>query len=505
MELDPKKNLKQSDRPWLWSIALPLFVPFAIDQITKYFGARRIEGIWFTEHILIKFQPNYGMFMGSMADSSELLRTVMLSTAGVFILFVFTIIQTLVPLRSLMFRAGLSIFVGSVMGNIVDRIAHGYVIDFLMFKTPTFSTGVFNSADATQWIGALMTFAALVKYGELLWPMDERRGRKWIKPDFQWRYCLTYAGSVALICSVLGTLSFTFLRMATKPAPGFPTREAEANLLTFSITFALVSGVCIIAAALFARSFSHRIAGPILAFENFLENLLQGKSRQLRLRSQDEFTGFEQIADRFQTYFQGKLGVDPEPLRAGQQAPALSAKDRTDELINLEQYKGQKVWLSLYRYATCPMCVEHIAEVLTRYNEIEKAGIQFIAVFESRKDQFVKPNTGATQKLMENIPFPMIADPEKKIYRAYRAKVSLWAVFRPKVLWVGLRATLKGYRQKELDGALGQIPAHFLIAPNGKIHTAYYGSTVADNIPWSTVEKFASEKIDQSENGHLAV
>lgn len=439
--------------------------------------------------------------MGSMADSSELLRTVMLSTAGAFILFMFAVIQILVPLKSLLFRAGLSIFVGSVMGNIYDRIAYGYVIDFIMFKSGDTSSGVFNIADATQWIGVVMTLAALIAYGQLLWPSDERRGRKWIKPEFQWRYCLTYAGTVALICGILWTFAYTFLRMATKPAPGFPTREAEANLFTFSITFAMVSAICTIAVGIFARSFSHRIAGPILAFENFLENLLQGKSRQLRLRSQDEFAGFEQIADRFQNYFQGNLGIAPEPLKAGQEAPIVAGHGRSDELIDLAQYRGKKVWLALYRYASCPMCVEHIAEVLTRFKELEAAGIQFIAVFESRKDQFVKPNTGATQKMMEQMPFPMIADPEKKIYRAYKTKASLFAVFRLKVLWVGLRATfVKGFRQTSLDGSLGQIPAHFLIRPDGKIHTAYYGSTVADNIPWELVEKFETESMPHLEN-----
>ena len=85
MELDPKKISKQTNRQLLLGIVLPFTTAFLLDRVTKNIGARCIEEYWFTSHILIKFQPNYGMFLGSMSDSSELLRTVMLSTAGVFI------------------------------------------------------------------------------------------------------------------------------------------------------------------------------------------------------------------------------------------------------------------------------------------------------------------------------------------------------------------------------------------------------------------------------------
>jgi hypothetical protein len=43
---------------------------------------------------------------------------------------------------------------------------------------------------------------------------------------------------------------------------------------------------------------SARIAGPLYAFERFLDDLAIGKSRKLKLRAGDEFKHLEQLADR---------------------------------------------------------------------------------------------------------------------------------------------------------------------------------------------------------------
>jgi signal peptidase II len=67
-------------------------------------------------------------------------------------------------------RLGFALIVGGALGNVVDRIAHGYVVDYILFHTPVWSFAIFNLADALITIGA-----ALVVIEELLiW----RAGRK---------------------------------------------------------------------------------------------------------------------------------------------------------------------------------------------------------------------------------------------------------------------------------------------------------------------------------------
>jgi signal peptidase II len=43
---------------------------------------------------------------------------------------------------------------------------------------------------------------------------------------------------------------------------------------------------------------SHRIAGPLYAFEKFLDDILVGKDRSLKLRSGDDFKHLEELAEK---------------------------------------------------------------------------------------------------------------------------------------------------------------------------------------------------------------
>lgn len=49
---------------------------------------------------------------------------------------------------------GFALIIGGAIGNIIDRIAYGHVIDYFLFHTPAWSFAVFNLADAFITIGA---------------------------------------------------------------------------------------------------------------------------------------------------------------------------------------------------------------------------------------------------------------------------------------------------------------------------------------------------------------
>lgn len=65
-------------------------------------------------------------------------------------------------------RTGFALIVGGALGNIIDRSTLGYVVDYILFHTQTWSFAVFNLADAFISVGA-----ALVVLQEIL---DWRRG-----------------------------------------------------------------------------------------------------------------------------------------------------------------------------------------------------------------------------------------------------------------------------------------------------------------------------------------
>ena len=53
-------------------------------------------------------------------------------------------------------RAGFALIVGGAAGNIIDRIAYGHVVDYILFHTPSWSFAVFNLADTWITIGAVL-------------------------------------------------------------------------------------------------------------------------------------------------------------------------------------------------------------------------------------------------------------------------------------------------------------------------------------------------------------
>ena len=56
-----------------------------------------------------------------------------------------------------------AVIVGGAVGNLIDRVRLGYVVDYILFHTPAWSFAVFNLADACITVGA-----ALVVLDELL-------------------------------------------------------------------------------------------------------------------------------------------------------------------------------------------------------------------------------------------------------------------------------------------------------------------------------------------------
>lgn len=53
-----------------------------------------------------------------------------------------------------MSRLGFALIVGGAIGNLIDRAWHGYVIDYILFFTPSWSFAVFNLADSFITVGA---------------------------------------------------------------------------------------------------------------------------------------------------------------------------------------------------------------------------------------------------------------------------------------------------------------------------------------------------------------
>lgn len=283
-------------RDWLY-VTLPLFVTWIIDRVTKLAAADLVAPVKYGPVNFI-LHHNHGAMLGLFSDLPAVLRIVSLSTGGAFLICSYGIIQYLLPIRGLLLRAGLSVLLGGILGNVADRIIYGYVIDFLVIGTPTLSSPAFNMADALQWVGYGMIVFAIIREGDALWPEFNSRKVYWINRKFQLKYCLILMAVGLGLTLISLVFSYTYLRVTISELVGNNQFLLNKFLTPFVITYAII---CVaFCSALFAvgRLISHRIAGPLFAFEKFLTETLEGKDRGLKLRSGDEFRHLEELAEK---------------------------------------------------------------------------------------------------------------------------------------------------------------------------------------------------------------
>ncbi|MFC5386284.1 signal peptidase II [Aquamicrobium segne] len=53
-------------------------------------------------------------------------------------------------------RLGFALILGGAIGNVIDRVLYGHVVDYILFHTQSWSFAVFNLADAFISVGAAM-------------------------------------------------------------------------------------------------------------------------------------------------------------------------------------------------------------------------------------------------------------------------------------------------------------------------------------------------------------
>jgi len=172
-------------------------------------------------------------------------------------------------------------------------------------------------------------------------------------------------------------------------------------------------------------------------------------------------------------------------LKAGQKAPDFTAQVWNGPDLKLSDFKGQKVWLAFFRYAACPLCNLRVRDIIRRYDSLTARGVKVVAVFQSPKESFDE-YVGR-----QNPPFPMISDPEEKLYRQYGLEAKLGAFLSPKNLAYAAEAAKAGFISMTPDGTKTRIPADFLIGPDGTIEDVFYGEIIAEHIPLERVEKWA--------------
>jgi peroxiredoxin len=133
------------------------------------------------------------------------------------------------------------------------------------------------------------------------------------------------------------------------------------------------------------------------------------------------------------------------------------------------------------RYAGCPICSLHLRSFTRHEDELARAGVREVVVFHSSAEELKKVHT--------DLPFDVVPDPGRHLYRALGVTTSPLALLDPRGLFAAARAAVAGASSNPAagvwDGSFG-LPADFLITPDGGVRALKYGVHADDQ--WSIDE-----------------
>ena len=138
---------------WLW---LSFFVVI-LDQATKALvvGAVKMKSSIELLPILdIVYLENRGAAFSMLHDAGGWQRWFFIALALIVSVVLMVWLRKIRTSEQLILAIGLSLVLGGALGNVIDRVWHSYVIDFIYFHWKDWYFPAFNVADAAISVGA---------------------------------------------------------------------------------------------------------------------------------------------------------------------------------------------------------------------------------------------------------------------------------------------------------------------------------------------------------------
>jgi len=155
MSLNTISSVKtRSGLPWLW---LTLVV-FIVDQITKYLTTEMLD--LFESYEVLPFfnftyARNYGAAFSFLGDAGGWQKYLFTGIAfAVSVYLIYSLGKNKAMQRWI--NCAYALILSGAIGNVVDRLLFGYVIDFLDVNLGFYRWPTFNIADSAIFIGAVM-------------------------------------------------------------------------------------------------------------------------------------------------------------------------------------------------------------------------------------------------------------------------------------------------------------------------------------------------------------
>lgn len=144
-----KINVKS---PLLWGLFL-----IAADQFTKYLIYTRLypgQAIEVTPFFRIVYAMNTGIAFSMFQGANHVFSVITALIIGGFLLWYRKNRAAIPPAL----KAAFTLVIAGAAGNLIDRVAHGYVVDFLDFSIGSYHWPAFNVADSCITVGGILLF-----------------------------------------------------------------------------------------------------------------------------------------------------------------------------------------------------------------------------------------------------------------------------------------------------------------------------------------------------------
>lgn len=149
------KRLAPGQVRWLWLSALVI----VLDQVSKILISHHMslfQSIRLTSFFELTLLHNTGAAWSFLSQASGWQRWFFIGLGLVVSAGIMIWLRRLPRARHRLFGFGLALVLGGALGNVIDRVTYGYVIDFLDFFYRNHHWPPFNLADSSICVGAAL-------------------------------------------------------------------------------------------------------------------------------------------------------------------------------------------------------------------------------------------------------------------------------------------------------------------------------------------------------------
>ncbi len=137
-----------------WLIAIVVIV---LDQVSKLAAVKYLirHPIELTSFLNLSLVFNQGAAFGLLSNASGWQNMLFVIIAIVVSLFIVTMVRRL-GANDVQVLVGLMLILGGAVGNVIDRLRYGYVVDFIDVHYDHWHWPAFNMADSAITMGAIL-------------------------------------------------------------------------------------------------------------------------------------------------------------------------------------------------------------------------------------------------------------------------------------------------------------------------------------------------------------